>query len=504
MRRTLVAALLVLAVAIAAARVARPRPTPAAPPRAPERGDAFDALGGSRGSTPWGGVRPMLALDLLIGRRFGGAGAGTGVGVRRISRDTTTAFDAEHETQVEPSSLAVGSTIVAAFQNGRYDAGGAAAIGWATTLDGGTRWRTGTLAQTRYAVVSDPVVAYDALHASWLIGALGRGDAGDVELWVSRSHDGLTWSRPVVAAADPGENYDKEWVTCDNGAASPYRGRCYLVYVEFDAQQLGVRRSLDGGRTWSAAVTVAPGSGRLVFTGPFPVVRPDGTLVIPFSLFPQDGPERVAVTVSRDGGSSFGVPSTVAIVDFADDADFRAEVMPSAAVDAAGRIYAVWSDSALREDGDANDVLLATSADGVTWSAPARVPLRRTASGVDVSYFLPAIAVAPGSSGRTAKLAVAVYSLRLRNGCATFLPGCTKQVEAWLVRSDDGGRTWQPAKALATAPMMLGWLATSGRGAMVGDYVSVSWSGGRPWAVLPLATRAPLGLSEAIFAATAS
>jgi hypothetical protein len=39
---------------------------------------------------------------------------------------------------------------------------------------------------------------------------------------------------------------------------------------------------------------------------------------------------------------------------------------------------------------------------------------------------------------------------------------------------------------------------------MVGDYVSVSWSGGRPWAVLPLATRAPLGLSEAIFAATAS
>src|SRR5262249_36954808 len=295
-------------------------------PAVTSRGDAFDALGGGAGTT-WDAARHLFALDLLRSDRSTSAlGAGT-LSVRRISRDTTTAFDAQHETQVEPDSLGVGSTLVAAFQNGRYEDGGAAAIGWSTTTDAGKHWRTGTLAQTRYGVVSDPVVAYDAVHRTWVVGALGRAPTG-VELWVSRSRNGLAWSAPVVAAADPAEEYDKEWITCDNGAGSPYRGHCYLAYVEFDAQQLGVRRSLDGGLTWSSALTVAPGSGRLVFTSPFPVVRPDGTLVIPFSLFPQEGPEQIAAIVSRDGGVSFGPPATVATVEFEDDADLRPDVMP--------------------------------------------------------------------------------------------------------------------------------------------------------------------------------
>jgi hypothetical protein len=52
--------------------------------------------------------------------------------------------------------------------------------------------------------------------------------------------------------------------------------------------------------------------------------------------------------------------------------------------------------------------------------------------------------------------------------------------------------------------MLLDWLATSTRGRMLGDYVTVSWSGGKPWAILPLATQSPLGYSQSIFAATAS
>ena len=63
----------------------------------------------------------------------------------RLSRDRTTAFDAQHETQVEPDSFSVGSTIVTAFQTGRVDGGGAAAIGWATSTDAGKHWRGGTL-----------------------------------------------------------------------------------------------------------------------------------------------------------------------------------------------------------------------------------------------------------------------------------------------------------------------------------------------------------------------
>jgi hypothetical protein len=420
----------------------------------------------------------------------------------RLSRDTTTAFDAQHATQVEPDSLAVGSRIVSAFQNGRYEEGGAAAIAWATSANAGKTWRAGTLAQTRYSLVSDPVVAYDAVHRTWLIAALGAAPAG-VELWVARSSDGVVWSAPVVAAADPAEEYDKEWVACDNGARSPFRGLCYLAYVDFATQILGVRRSLDGGRTWSAAARLSPGAARVAFTGPMPVLRPDGTLVIPYVVF-GGSQDQVSAVVSEDGGETFATPLKISSLEFEDDTDLRSEAMPSVDVDAAGKLYLVWSDARFREDAGVNDVVFSTSVDGLTWTTPVRIPLPVNAAGVGVNYVLPAIAVAPGSTGRKAKLAVAAYSERLRNGCAVFLPGCTKQVDALLVRSSNGGKKWSAPKLLSAEPMPLVWLADTTRGRMLGDYVSVSWAGGKPWAVLPLATQSPFGLSEAIFAATAS
>ena len=66
----------------------------------------------------------------------------------------------------------------------------------------------------------------------------------------------------------------------------------------------------------------------------------------------------------------------------------------------------------------------------------------------------------------------------------------TEQVEAWLVRSNDGGRKWGTARPLSSQPMQLEWIASSTRGKMIGDYVAVSWAGGNPWAVMPLVTRA--------------
>jgi hypothetical protein len=395
----------------------------------------------------------------------------------------------------------VGSTIVTAFQNGRYQEGGAAAIAWATSRNAGKTWRGGTLAQTRYSLVSDPVVAFDAVHGTWLIAALGA--TPNVELWVSRSSDGVTWSAPVIAADDPVEDYDKEWLACDNSVHSAFRGRCYLAYVDFAAQILGVRRSVDGGRTWSSAVRLSPGAARVAFTGPMPVLRPDGTLVIPYIVFggPQD---QVSAVVSQDGGETFAAPLKISSLEFEDDPDLRSEAMPSVDVDAAGTLYLVWSDARFREESGVNDVVFSTSADGVRWTAPVRIPLPPSAAGVGMNYVLPAVAVAPGTSGRKAKLAVAVYSERLRNGCAVFLPGCTKQVDAWLVRSSNGGRTWGKPKLLSAEPMPLAWFADTTRGAMLGDYISVSWAGGKPWAALPLATRSEFGFSEAIFAATAT
>ena len=420
----------------------------------------------------------------------------------RLSRDTNTDWEAQHATQVEPDSFAFGSKVVTAFQNGRYQEGGAAAVGWATSGNAGKTWRAGTLAQTRYGLVSDPVVAYDTIHRTWLITALGATPT-TVELWVSRSADGFAWSAPIVAAADPDVNYDKEWLACDNGVSSVYRGRCYLAYVDFATEMLDVQRSDDGGRTWTKPVRLKPAAtGRVAFTGPMPVVRPDGMLVIPYVVFGANGDE-VATVVSQDGGETFSPPLHISSLSFENDTDLRSEAMPSVDVDTDGKLYLVWSDARFREEG-ANDILMSTSQDGFRWTTPVRIPLTARAAGVEMNYVLPAIAVAPGSGGNNAKLAVAVYSERLQNGCATFLPGCSKQVDAWLVRSKDGGKKWSAPKLLSAEPMPLQWLADTTRGRMLGDYVSVSWAGGKPWAVMPLATQSALGFSEAVFAATAS
>ena len=155
----------------------------------------------------------------------------------QLSRDPYRNPDSEHETQVEPDSFAHGSTIVTVFQSGRFVDGGASNIGFATSHDGGRSWRAGFLPRlSRFSSppgdarrVSDPVVAYDAVHGVWLAASLALAPEA-TELLVSRSPDGLSWGPPVTAARTVTDDlaYDKEWSACDNWPTRPVGGRCYL------------------------------------------------------------------------------------------------------------------------------------------------------------------------------------------------------------------------------------------------------------------------------------
>ena len=157
-----------------------------------------------------------------------------------IHRDLTTNSDGQHESEVEPDSQTVGLTTVAVFQVGRTRTGGAASIGFSTSKDGGRTWRQGILPGLTQsstppgpsARASDPVVAWDAAHGVWLASSLAIGP-GVSRLTIHRSTDGLKWTGPIDAAfaEQPNLAYDKNWLTCDNGPASPFRGRCYLAYT---------------------------------------------------------------------------------------------------------------------------------------------------------------------------------------------------------------------------------------------------------------------------------
>ncbi|HEY5872032.1 MAG TPA: hypothetical protein VIT46_02250, partial [Gaiellaceae bacterium] len=125
---------------------------------------------------------------------------------RRLSRDPYRDDGAQHETEVEPDSLTVGRTTVAAFQVGRRLDGAATNVGFAVSTNDGASWRSGLLPGLTVASrppgvnarASDPVVAYDAAHATWLISTLALAGT-TTRLAINRSSDGFAWDTALTA-----------------------------------------------------------------------------------------------------------------------------------------------------------------------------------------------------------------------------------------------------------------------------------------------------------------
>ena len=398
----------------------------------------------------------------------------------RISRDRHANPESQHESQAEPDSLTVGATTVAVYQVGRNQSGGAASIGFSTSRDSGRTWREGLLPALTVNTsppgpslrASDPVVAWDGVRGVWLANSLAIAE-GVTRLTIHRSSDGVRWTGPTDAALARTRDlaYDKNWLTCDNGPASPFRGRCYLAYslVGDPDNAVAVQRSDDGGRTWSAPATLETN-----VTGVIPVVQPDGALTLVF-WSPRD---RMVSVRSTDGGVTLGRPVTIAEFNARDARPFRSPPILAADVDGAGRITAVWQDCRFNTGCDANDVVLSSTADGVTWSSPARVTSGRNA-------VMPTLGVEPGSG----RIAIAYYVIR------------PDGIDAEVVTSANGDR-WSAPQRLNPRRMRLTWMPQTTLGRMLADYIGVSWVRGRPLVVYALASPPRSGeLRQAIYAA---
>src|SRR5256714_4367066 len=101
--------------------------------------------------------------------------ASANVAVTIIATDPFTNSTSQHATIVEPDTYSFGSTIVATAQWGRFTDGGASDIGVSVSTDNGSSWTSQALPGTTvystpagpHARISDPSVAYDALHNDW-------------------------------------------------------------------------------------------------------------------------------------------------------------------------------------------------------------------------------------------------------------------------------------------------------------------------------------------------
>jgi hypothetical protein len=388
---------------------------------------------------------------------------------RRLGRDPYTTTDAQHETHAEPDSFTVGRTTVVTYQVGRRFDGAATNVGWATSTDDGRTWRNGLLPGLTAASVppgpnaraSDPVVAYDARHATWLISTLAL-EGTITRLAINRSTDGVTWSTALAAQEEQsaqGISYDKNWAACDNTPSSRFYGRCYLAYTHSaDRDMLAVSWSDDGGLAWSAPVDIGARGG----VGVFPAIRPNGDLVVVYLW--QAGELSITSSRSLDGGASWEAPVRIADVDGRCRVpDFRAFSLPSAAVDSVGAYWATWHDCAAAGAGT-NAVYVATSADGTAWSPPRAATRGRNA-------VLPAIGTSPGG-----RIAIAY----MRSGPAG--------IDVEVMESPGSAATWGPARRLSAQSMPLRWMPNTTSGRMLGDYISVHYASGRPLVAWVLAT----------------
>jgi hypothetical protein len=395
------------------------------------------------------------------------------VPLTQLSTDTFTNSSSQHATEVEVSASAFGSTIVSAFQVGRIFSGGGSDIGFATSTTKGAAWTNGFLPgitiyqQGTFSAASDPVVAFDAAHGIWIISSLTIANVDQVA--VSRSPDGINWDLPIIVSATP--NSDKNWITCDNTPTSPNFGHCYLEWDDPSTNNLiWMSTSTDGGITWAAARNTADLAAGI---GGQPVIQPNGTVIVPIES--ATGTEILAFH-STNGGTTWSPATTISSInDHLVAGNLRTSALPSAAIDATGKVYTIWQDCRFRTACSSNDLVMSTSTNGFTWTAPARIPIDPLTSTVD--HFIPGLAVEPATSGSTAHLALTYYFYGSANCDAS-----TCALYTGFVSSPDGGTTWTAPTTLA-GPMSLAWLPNTFAGLMVGDYVSTAFSGGKAFAI---------------------
>src|SRR5215831_162549 len=442
-------------------------------------------------------VRKCQVATLAVTLMFFGAPHVWAGSTVEISTDPFDNPGSQHMTEVEPHVFSFGSTVVAAFQQGRYFGGGCTDIGFATSLDNGVSWQHGSLpgltifvGGDRYESVSDTAVAYNAAFGLWLIESLPVG--GDAAIFVSRSADGLNWDFPITAAfGGGGPFYDKPWITCDNSESSPFFGNCYIEWDSvYDGGLLLMITSTDGGATWSAPMTTADAASGL---GGQPLVLPSGRVVVPYTGF------EMRSFISDDGGTSWSQSVRISTVSHHNVAgDLRANFnLPSAAIDGDGTVYLAFEDCRFRPACRGNDIVISTSSDGLAWSSALRVPTEDASGPGD--YFIPGLGADRNTFAPNVSLALVYYRYPQAN-CSQ----ATCQLIGGFITSSDGGQTWSGPIDL-TSPMAIDWLLDTVSGRMVADYLGADFTDdGVPHPIFATAFE-PMGLFlESMFTTSAN
>lgn len=424
----------------------------------------------------------------------------------------------QREANVEPRLAANPrrpSQLTAVWQQGRWEDGGAATIGAATSFDGGETWQPSpasftTCAGGPFFRASDPWVTYtvDGAALQMALVVTGRPFEAGIEsgMAVSRSDDGVTWAPIVTLARDPRPLFhDKNSITADpndptrvyavwstTGAATPddrqliatpqggaaeaqRQSRLADLRANFTTQ---LARSTDGGRSWAPARAIGgPAIGNQI------IGLPNGDLINVFRLVQPPGAEpngqirlgsrfapALMVARSTDFGDGWTEPITVTSSLSNErlperEPRLRAPTLPEIAAHPLDASILVAYATGQSAEGGAQRILVARSGDGgQTWGAAQ--PVNRTPN--PRSAWLPNIAVlADGTIG------VTYYDFR-----RAVPVGEAPLGDFWLVTCrDECDQTANWREAHLAGPFQLAQAPRSGDAYFLGDYMGLVGAG---------------------------
>lgn len=384
----------------------------------------------------------------------------------RVSRDVLppdARSAGQPETQAEPY-LAIDpendARLLAGYQEGRFTDGGARALTYAWSRNGGRTWTEALVPGLTHASggafekASDPWVAFGTGGRAYFCSLLLNETSPENGIYVSVSKNGgKSWGPPVAVHTGDINNFDdKQAIVVDNYADSPYRGRIYVGWDTVGNQQIQrIAWSGDGGQSYSAAIDLER-SGMNV--GIIPLVAPDGVVHAFWShLDSNTSPFEILHSRSEDGGVTWSAPATVTQMQAVGVRFQRAgDILPTAAVDPrTGRLYVAWMDQRFTR-GVAQILLTRSDDGGRTWSEPQRV----SDGPDDAPSYTAALAVT--GQGR---VAVSYYSLR-NDPSRQFL------VDLYVATSKDG-ETFGASKRLSSTSFDVRFAAMA-QELFLGDY----------------------------------
>jgi hypothetical protein len=271
------------------------------------------------------------------------------------------------DTQSETAVIAIGSTVVTAFNDSGSCLPGCGTTtlkftGYARSTDGGATFTDlGALPTTTGGDSGVPVLAKNPATGTLYLATL-RFTGSGIQCWRS-TDNGVTW--PLVVNCAPGTTgfQDKPWIAVEPGLAD---GNVYVAWRDFGVNALRFARSTDSGATWgpSPGLALWPGG-----QGANVVVGSDAVYVFSW----QGGsPQTIQMRKSTDKGVTFASAVTVAADlnttgvngDLGLAGGIRTNSFPQAAA-TFDAIYVVYSRIFSGQD---TDVFIRRSTDGgATW-----------------------------------------------------------------------------------------------------------------------------------------